>query len=95
MLHRNRAHVAVQPYRKCSAQVTVSSQKSNDSDASPCRPAQLTGGGGAEVPLGAGCAGAAKALLPARNHFPVVDVVRNTTLESGDHRARGPGYALP
>src|SRR5262249_41298131 len=45
--------------------------------------------------LWAGRAGAPEALPPARDDLPVVDVVRNATLERGDHRARGPGYALP
>src|SRR5262245_51452106 len=45
--------------------------------------------------LCAGRAGAAEAFLPARDDLPVVDIVRNATLERGDHRARGPGHALP
>src|SRR2546430_15188321 len=40
----------------------------------------------------AGGAGAPEALLPARDDLPVVDIVRNAAL---NHRARGPGYALP
>src|SRR5260221_4883215 len=40
-------------------------------------------------------AGPAEAFLPARNHLEVVDVVRDAALERGDHRARGPGHALP
>src|SRR5262249_49808144 len=36
-----------------------------------------------------------KSYFPARDDLSVVDVVRNATLERRDHRARGPGYALP
>src|SRR5215831_7765343 len=45
--------------------------------------------------LWAGRAGAPEALPPTRDDLPVVDIVRNATLERGDHRARGPGHALP
>src|SRR5262252_5661966 len=34
-------------------------------------------------------------MLPKWQDVPVVDIVRNATLERGNHRARGPGHALP
>src|SRR6516225_1370883 len=45
--------------------------------------------------LSAGRAGVPEALLPARDNLSVVDIVRNATLKRSDHRARGPGHALP
>src|SRR6478752_9436384 len=97
MLHRNRAYVAVQLCRKCSAQVTVSSQKLNDSAPRGGRKNTRFWRAETRCPalLGAGHAGAAKTLLPAWDDLPVVDIVGNATFECGDHRARGPGDALP
>src|SRR6185369_1032382 len=97
MLHRNRVRVAMQLCLKCSAQVTVSSQKLNDSNPS-CSlraPRRIELRCVARGLLGTGHAGPAKTLLPAWNDLPVVDIVGDATLECGDHRACGPRHALP
>ena len=39
-------------------------------------------------------AGATEALFPARQHVTIVDVVRDTAFEGGDHRPGRPSHAL-